>query len=235
MDRAPEKKSQYEALASGIRDFLREQVAIRVLGKRKSGALNDIFGLANFGEKQSDQINEAIKEIRVSSGHRTASKTIWGKSGTAKPIIKPPVVKPPAGRNRRDRSFPIADIGVEVPVSSVKDELGIQFRLTNIRPGSKNAPVAAKMWFNAPTTGPAFQVEIVIAGDSQYSQVPIRRKSDEAWSWSVEFSATKEIRRSMEIEIGTTSVLGATVIGLLSGKDDASVAVSFEDEVAESI
>lgn len=233
LDKAPQRKPQYEALTAGIRQFLRDKVGIKVLGKRKLGALNDIFGLANFGDKQSEQVNEAVKDIRVSSGQKTASKTVWGKRGGSNPVVKPPVVKPPTGDGTRTRSYPVADIGLEVPVTTVKDDPGLQFRITNIQTNSTSAPVTAKIWFNSPTSGPKFRIELLVAGDSQYSQVPVRRKSKDAWEWGLDLSPTDEKRRSLEIEIGTSSVLGSTVTGLLSAVIPSTPSVSFEDQGVE--
>ena len=233
LDKAPQRKPQYEALTAGIRQFLREKVGIKVIGKRKSGALNEIFGLANFGDKQSDQVNEAVKDIRVSAGQKTASKTVWGKRGGSRPVPKPPVVKPPTGEGTRTRSFPVADIGVEIPVTAVKDDIGLQFRITNIQTRSTSAPVTAKIWFNAPTSGPKFRIELLVAGDSQYSQIPVRRKAKDPWEWGLDLSPTAAKRRSLEIEIGSSTVLGATVTGVFLAAIQDTPSVSFEDKGVE--
>lgn len=229
LDKAPDLRARYDALVAKIKEYLKVEVGIRVAGKRRIGELNDVFGLAKFGDKQSEQVNESVKSIRISEGTRSKSKTIWGKKPTTTPPTPPVPTPPPTGSSTRTRIDPVANFGEEIAVSNVAEDPTIQFRITDVDFSNSTKVPRAKVWFNFPTTGASQEIELYVVGDSQNARIPIRSVGSKSWSWSVEVKPTSAERRFLHLEVGSLSFIGATVAALLVSKGQVSD-VSNENE-----
>lgn|GEM_PF-2345963 len=210
LERSPQYRPRYDKFVEGIRQFLRENVSIAVSGKRKTGALNDIFGLANFGSDAIGQVNETVRTIAVSKGTKTKSRLLWGATG-GKP--KPPTgeTQPRPGKSLRVPSFPRANLGEEIPVNNLNDDPGVQFRITNLGVHKKSGFLAGRAWFTMPKDGGAMYLSVYQVGDSVHSTIPIKQSEDDTWGWSIEVSSKGPSRRSIELFFGAPKLLGATV------------------------
>lgn len=232
LDKAPQLKPRYDQLVEGVRGFLREHVGIKSVGKRRIGELNDIFGLANFGDKDSDQVNESVKAIRISEGSKSKSKTIWGKKPTKVAPTPPVPTGTNTGSSTRPRIDPVANFGEEISVATVTEDATLQFRITNVEFKDASKAPSAKVWFNLPQNSPVQHFELFVVGDSQNIKLPIRPPGSKTWQWSIEISPNGTLRRSLLLEVGGTSFIGATVAGLLtpSGTEDADVRFVEKDD-----
>ena len=210
LERAPRFKVRYEKFVDGVRQFLRENVAIAVAGKRKTGALNDIFGLANFGNDVVGQVNETVRKIAVSKGSKTKSRLIWGATG-GKPKRRPGGTGTDRGTAKRIQSFPRANLGEEIPIGNFSDDPALQFRVTNLEVHKKSGSLSGRAWFNMERDGEPLHLSVYQVGDSVNSTIPIKQNEDDEWSWSIEVSPNGQSRRSIELFFGAPKLLGATV------------------------
>ena len=210
LERADQYKARYDKFVEGIRKFLRENVAIAVSGKRKTGALNDIFGLANFGADVVGQVNETVRKIAVSKGTKTKSRLIWGAIG-GKPKRPPGGTGTGRGNAKRTQSFPRANFGEEIPIGNFDDDPTLQFRVTNLGVNKKSGSLVGRAWFNMQSDGEPLHLSVYQVGDSINSTIPIKLKEDDDWSWSIEVSPNGPSRRSIELFFGSPKLLGATV------------------------
>jgi hypothetical protein len=230
LDKAPQYRPRYDLLVDKVRDFLRENVGIKSVGKRRVGELNDIFGLSNFGDKDSDQVNESVKAIRVSEGSKSKSKTIWGKKPTKISPTPPVPTRSNTGSSTRQRIDPVANFGEEIAVTAIAEDASLQFRITNIEFKATSKAPSAKVWFNFPKTGPSQNFELFVVGDSQNIKLPIRTPGSKTWMWSIEVVPNESTRRSLLLEVGGMSFIGATVAGLLTPNGSADTTVRFDDK-----
>jgi len=210
LERADRYKSRYDKFVEGIRKFLRENVAIAVSGKRKTGALNDIFGLANFGADVVGQVNETVRKIAVSKGTKTKSRLIWGSTG-GKPKRRPGGTGTGTGTGKRIQSFPRANFGEEIPIGNFNDDPTLQFRVTNLGVHKKSGSLKGKAWFNVQADAESLHLSVYQVGDSVNSTIPIKLEEDDEWSWSIEVSPKGSSRRSIELFFGAPRLLGSTV------------------------
>jgi hypothetical protein len=210
IERAPQYKVRYDKFVEGIRQFLRENVSIAVSGKRKTGALNDIFGLANFGNDVIGQVNETVRKIAVSKGTRTKSRVLWGSSGgKPTPPTRGKTTRP--GKAARVPSFPRASLGDEIPVSNLNDDPSVQFRITGLGVHKKSGSLVGRAWFNMPKDGAPMYLSVYQVGDSVHSTIPIKQNENDEWGWSIEIPSTGPSRRSIELFFGAPKLQGATV------------------------
>jgi len=232
LERADRYKARYDKFAEGIRKFLRENVAIAVSGKRKTGALNDIFGLANFGAEVVGQVNETIRKIAVSKGTKTKSRLIWGSTG-GKPKRRPGGTGTGTGTGKRIQSFPRANFGEEIPIGNFNDDPTIQFRVTNLGVHKKSGSLLGRAWFNVQTDAESLHLSVYQVGDSINSTIPIKLKEEDEWSWSIEIPPQRPSRKSIELFFGAPKLLGSTVACSLTTEKlfDSSQVEASNDEV----